>query len=182
MIKAKRILSVIVAIVLCLCFTSTAFASNSSKSTKYVDTLPTTAAYSSSQSFLESMDDNQIKYTYQGLDRDDDWIEIKYSGDYCDLIDIDVFFSSSADRASFRFWNIIDFNRGDYQKVLEVVNQLNAQYKWVKFVVDTSDYSVTAELDVLFPVGSAGSICLESLSQIVDISDLGYKELAPYSK
>ena len=178
--KAKRILSILIVLVLCMCTASPAFASSPSK---YIGTLPSTAAYSSSQGFLDIMDSNEIIYTYYGPDSDDDdWIEIKYTGDYCDCIDIDAYFSSSEDCASFRFWNVIDFDSADYREVLVVVNRLNAQYKWVKFVVDTSDYSVTAELDVLFPIGNSGEICLESLNQIVGISDRGYHELEPYIK
>ena len=181
--QMRRFLSVLVILVLCLGFTGSAYAS----STKYNQTVNqqgnTTAAYSSTQSFLDAMDAEEILYIYHGLDIDqDDWVEVIYTGDYCDTIDIDIYFSSDNDRASFRFWNVIDFNSSDYREILGVVNQLNADYKWVKFVVDTQDYSVTAELDVLFPIGDAGEICLVSLDQIVNISDFGYHALEPYIK
>ena len=177
--KFKSFLALVIVLAFCLCFTGSAFASNSKFNSTRTST--STAAFASSQSFLDAMDSEGIKYTYQGLDSDgDDWIEIKYTGDYCDTIDIDVYFSSDEDEANFRFWNVIDFNSEDYREVLSVVNQLNYDYKWAKFYVDTNDYSVTVSLDVLFPTGYAGSICLESLEQIVAISDYGFHSLEPY--
>lgn len=178
----KRILSILIVLLLCLSISNSAFASGLSK---FRDTQRTTeqAAYASTQSFLDAMDTEKILYTYHGLDSDkDDWVEVVYSGDYCDEIDIDVYFSSAEDRASFRFWRVIEFDREDYADILFAVNQLNADYKWIKFVVDMSDYSVSAESDVLFPAGDAGAICLESLDQIVSVADLGYSELKSYSK
>ena len=175
--QLKRICALAIVLVLCLGFAGTASAS------KYNGSHGTTATYSGTQSFLDAMDDAGIIYTYQGLDSDeDDWVEISYSGDYCDNIDLDVYFSSDNDRASYRFWNMIDFNSSDYREGLVAVNQLNYDYKWVTFYVDTTDYSVTVSLDTLFPAGNAGSICLESLDQIVNISDIGYHALEPYIK
>ena len=178
--QTKQLLSVLLVLVLCLSFAGSAYAAGS---TKFNSTLTKTAAYTSTQSFLDAMDAKDIIYTYHGLDNDnDDWVEVVYSGDYCETIDVDIYFSSAEDRASFRFWNVIDFDSSDYREILGVVNQLNADYKWVKFLVDTRDYSVTAEIDVLFPAGDAGAICLETLDQIVNISDLGYQKLQAYSK
>ena len=179
---SKRILSILVVLLLCLSFSGSAFASGLSK---FRDTQRTTgqATYASTQSFLDAMDAEEIRYTYHGLDSDkDDWVEVIYSGDYCDEIDIDIYFSSAADRASFRFWKVIEFDEADYANILFAVNQLNYDYKWVKFVADSSDNSVSAEIDVLFPSDDAGAICLESLDQIVNIADLGYSELKAYMK
>ena len=142
-----------------------------------------TAQYSSTQAFMDAMDEKGIIYTYKGIDDDnDEWLEIVYTGDYCDNIDIIVYFKADTQEANFRFWNMVDFNSADYREVLTVVNQLNSDYKWVKFVVDTRDYSVQSEADVIFHPVDVGDICLETLSHIVNVSDLAYHVLEPYVK
>ena len=113
----KRVLSVLIVLVLCLSICAPAYASNSKYSSRTESR--TKAAYSSTQSFLDAMDADSIIYTYHGLDRDnDDWVEVKYTGDYCDTIDIDIYFDADGTSASFRFWNLIDFKASDYYDVL----------------------------------------------------------------
>ena len=178
----KRILALVIVLILCVSFTGSAFASGLSKF-RDKQSGGETAAFASTQSFLDAMDAEGIIYTYHGLDSDnDDYVEVVYTGDYCDSIDINIYFDESGTEANFRFWNVIDFNSVDYREILTVVNQLNSDYKWAKFVVDTSDYSVTASIDTLFPFGDAGEICLETLNQIVNIADLGYHALESYIK
>ena len=73
---SKRILSILVVLLLCLSFSGSAFASGLSK---FRDTQRTTgqATYASTQSFLDAMDAEEIRYTYHGLDSDkDDWVEV----------------------------------------------------------------------------------------------------------
>ena len=178
---AKRMLAIFIICMLCVSFAEPACASSLPK---YNNTQSsTTAAYSSAQDFLNTMEAEGILYTYHGLDADeDDWVEVKYTGDYCDTIDIDVYFNKNGTEALFRFWNLIDFNSQDFREVLTVVNQINGDYKWVKFSVDTNDYSVTAKLDTIFPTGYAGMICLSCLEHIVNVSDVAYQRLQPYIK
>ena len=178
--QIRRIAAFVLVLVFCLCFISSASASSNGKfgSTRTAGA----AQYSSTQAFMDAMDEEGILYTYKGIDDDtDEWLEIVYTGDYCDDIDIVVFFKADNEQANFRFWNLIDFNSSDYREILTVVNQLNADYKWVKFVVDTRDYSVQSETDVLFRPDDVGELCLETLDHIVNISDLAYRVLEPYA-
>ena len=82
---------------------------------------------------------------------------------------------------SLRVWDVIEFEESDLAKVLITANDLNASYKWVKFVVYTEDCTVSAEMDATFGEDDAGEICLRDLYRIIDIVDLAYPEFEPYA-
>lgn len=140
--------------------------------------------YATTEEFLKVLREEEVKYSYRGVDEDEDEeVTVAYTGDYCDDIFIRIFFSQSLDSVSMRFWNIVDFDKANYTDVLKIVNELNADYKFVKFVVDTNDWSVGAELDVPLREGEdAARIAYDALLAIVKISDMAYPDLEDLAK
>ena len=60
---------------------------------------------------------------------------------------------------------------------MAAINQQNAKFRFVKFVIDTNDHTVQAEADVAFRSHDVGDICLEYVSRCINICDDAYPEL-----
>lgn len=165
MTMLKKTLAALLVLALFLSLSASAFAA--------------TAQYTTTQEFLKALDAEKIKYRYMGVDEDDrEEVTVGYTGDYCDDIFINIFFSPKLTSVSMRFWNIVDFDKADYADALELVNELNADYKFVKFVVDDWDWSIGAELDIPIREGEeSAQIALDALYYIVQIADEAYPDL-----
>ena len=90
------------------------------------------------------------------------------------------YFSEDNEDASIRVWNFIDFAPSDYNNVLEAVNSLNAQYRWVRFYIDKSDNSVTCAIDVEYSVANTGEVTFRLMRHMMNICDYAYSELSRY--
>ncbi|MBR1455628.1 MAG: hypothetical protein IJ594_00535 [Oscillospiraceae bacterium] len=141
----------------------------------------TSAQYPGAQQLLDTFKAESIKYNYLGVDQDEDeHIRTTFVGDNLDVT-VNFYFDDGLTDVSLRVWDVIEFEESDLAKVLITANDLNASYKWVKFVVYTEDCTVSAEMDATFGEDDAGEICLRDLYRIIDIVDLAYPEFEPYA-
>ena len=117
-----------------------------------------------------------------GIDEDDDEeVDVVFSGDYLDKIPVEAYFDPDLDVVSMRCWQVIFFDKKDLADVLALVNDLNSEYKFVKFVVDPEDESVDAEIDIPLREGEdAGELAYDALYYIVVIVDEAYEKLADF--
>ncbi len=142
------------------------------------------AQYGPTKAFLEVMKREKHKYSYMGIDEDgDEQVNVSFAGDNVDTIEVKIFFDEDLDAVSMRSWRVIKFSKSDMAKVMELVNKLNNDYKFVKFVVDEEDLSVDAEIDCpLRDDANAGEIAYDALYYIVMIVDEAYPDLKAYGK
>lgn len=140
------------------------------------------AQYTTTQEFLKVLKREKNTYNYMGIDEDDDEeVRVTFSGDNLDEIPVEIFFDEDLDAVSMRSWQVIYFDKKDLADVLTLVNDLNSQYKFVKFVVDPEDESVDAEIDVPLREGeNAGELAYDALYYIVIIVDEAYPQLAKF--
>ena len=166
----KRIFALLLAVMLLASLSIPAFA--------------VSAQYATTRAFLNALDDKNLKYTYVGIDNDDDEkVTISYSGDYKDTIKVNCFFDPDLDTVSLYVWNLIDFNEADYNKVLRSVDELNNDYKYATFCVDQSDWSVTAKYSMHIRTNSiCGEMVLDEVNSLVNVADIGYDTLQAYAK
>ena len=142
--------------------------------------VPSSATYSTTREFLKECDEQEIRYTYDGIDQDNDE-KVKVSINLTDTSITEIFyFSEDNEDASIRVWNFIDFAPSDYNNVLEAVNSLNAQYRWVRFYIDKSDNSVTCAIDVEYSVANTGEVTFMLMRHMMNICDYAYSELSRY--
>ncbi len=172
----RRFLPCVLILALCLSLAGTAAASD------FSPLVETKAQYSSTQSFLDALDSYELDYEYGGLSENgDERVYFDYPGDYCEDILIAVIFSPDEDDVYLRVWNLIDFDSADYRELLGKINELNSGCYFGKFLLDSTDYSVTIELDSLLPE-DGGLIVLQYLIMLGDIADDAYNTLLPYAK
>ncbi len=167
--KATRKLFAIL-LVLCLFFSLSvsAFAAN--------------AQYNPTKAFLKVLERETHKYNYMGIDEEnDEQVNVTFTGDNVDRIDVEIYFDEDLDSVSMRSWRVISFKEADLADVLEAVNQVNGDYKYVKFVVDEDDLSVDAEIDCpLRDDENAGEIAYDALYYIVMIIDAAYPDFQEF--
>ena len=144
----------------------------------------TGAQYGTTKTFLKVLDREKIRYNYMGIDNnDDEQVNVNGVGDYLDKIEIKIFFDPDLDAVSLRVWRVIKFQKADMAKVLEAVNKLNNESKFIKFVVDEEDLSVDAKLDcIVRDDANAGDIVYDAVSYVVYTVDEAYPELKAFEK
>ncbi len=149
-----------------------------------VSALAVKAQYGPTIEFLKVLDREDHHYKYMGIDDDDqEEVDVTFTGDNVDSIPVKIFFDDDLDSVSLRSWRVIYFDKEDLADVLTAVNDLNSEYKFVKFVVDVEDLSVDAEVDCpLRDDANAGEIAYDGLYYIVQIVDEAYPTLEPLSR
>ena len=141
------------------------------------------AQYATTAAFLAVLDKEKVKYNYKGVDQDNaEEVTVSYVGDYMESIRANIFFDEDLDSVSMRVWDVIAFDEDDCFDVLKVANSLNYRYKYVYFVVDESDWTVYATIDVpLRECDEAGEITYDALYYLIEICDRGYDELKSFA-
>lgn len=118
------------------------------------------------QIFVDYLDQESIKYTV----RDERSVKIVYSGNEMDSIPVFVFFDKDGDPyVTLKCWEIANF-KNNPERGMQVCNELNAKYRWVKFYID-SDNDVMAELDAVIDQDTCGAECLHLVRRMVSIVD-----------
>ena len=120
--------------------------------------------------FLRYLDEKGIKYR----DIDDVAVRISYNVDNMDGIDVIVIFDENGKNyVSLNSWSIGQFTDDNYSKGLIVCNEMNAQYRWCKFYLN-SDKKVTVQIDAIVEPNTVGPETLELVRRIVHIADEAY--------
>ena len=169
---SKRLLSIMIAALLLLVMAAPALA------------VPSAVTYGNTRSFLEALDELELKYTYGGIDQDnDEKVTIETTLEDTDKsIEIFFYFSEDEELCSIRVWNLIDFDEENLAELYKICNDLNAGYKYCKFYVDESDYSISVDLDVILRSTDSADICSEALAHIYNICTYAMEDLSPYAK
>lgn len=141
--------------------------------------LAVTAAYSTTQEFLNVLEKEDIRYSIKAIDKDgDEPVSIDWGNNQI----FKYFFSEDMETTSLRVWNIITYNDIDLIKVLRVCNSLNCNYRYVCFSVDETDNTITAAIDIIHRQNDVGEIVWEATLHMINIIDDGYQLLSVYDK
>ena len=89
----------------------------------------------------------------------------------------EIFFKNDCEAVAIRMFDLVKFPESKLPTMLAAINQQNARFRFVKFVIDTNDHTVQAEADVAFRSHDVGDICLEYVSRCINICDDAYPEL-----
>ena len=76
-----------------------------------------------------------------------------------------------------RAFNLCKIPEGKVDALYELCSDLNADYRWVKFYVDSNDNTITAEDDAVVSPESAGAELFELLARMTKIVDKAYPDM-----
>lgn len=133
--------------------------------------------YKVTSNFMKLLDKNEIIYKYATSDGDD-VISINDSGSYGDQKFIFFFNGSSV---SLRVWDVIEFDVADRADVLDVCNNANYTWKYMRFYVNDSDNTVTMDFDMPLNDNEADD-CFEILVCASSILSEVYPDLEGYAQ
>ena len=96
--------------------------------------------------FFALLDEENVEYTDVGFDADGDYkILLSYPGDDREEHEIYLFIDADGQAFSAYEWYLMEYDPDRLPEVLELLNSLNDRYRFVTFLADTSDNTVTAE-------------------------------------
>ena len=125
----------------------------------------------STQNFLAYLDDNDIVYEYLGANDDgDERLTLDYELENFDSLTCTVFFDSDDDEVDLRVWYIVTPSV-DENTILATINQLNDSYKFAKFVYDTSDGTVQAEMDMAIDKNGCAEPVMNAITWLLSVVD-----------
>jgi hypothetical protein len=120
--------------------------------------------------FMHYMDSNGIKYT----DVKENVVKVVYTGDNLKTIPVFVIFDKDGDPlVTFKCWDIANFKDEKMAGGVIGCNQLNKEYRWVKFYLD-DDCDVVAQIDAYVDAETCGFECSSLVKRMVNIIDEGY--------
>ena len=129
------------------------------------------AQLTSTQTFLNYLDEKDFKYTCHGLTDDgDERVTVSFACDNFDSLQVTLFFDPNEDAVSLRMWNIITVT-ADKNDSYATLQQLNAKYKYSTFVLDESDSTLQAEQDMFIDKDHCGKPVYDAMRYMVIVVD-----------
>ncbi len=166
----KRILSVVLCVLLLALTVTPALAQQTTNP----------ANFDSTRSVLNAFSQKGRRYTDDGSYSDGKYE--RYSLDFnCDNIadglTIKIYVGESA--AHMYIWNIVTVAPAQLLNAYQTINQLNADYFWATFVLDTSDNTIQLEADLpYYTYDGFGFAVDEVMDRLISIADDEYAKLA----
>lgn len=122
-------------------------------------------------------DEKGVKYEYfERTESRDEALRFVYGGDNADTIKIILFFDEDGGSLNVKSFTIAKVPTAKLMETYVVLNELNTEYRWVKFYVD-SDNEVTAAGDAIIDEATAGEECYEIVQRYVNIIDDVYPRI-----
>lgn len=136
-----------------------------------VSAFAATAQYATTQTVMDYFDEIGIKYFYRGMDDSDkECLSVSYSCDNYDSLNVILYFDPAEDEVNLRMWDIVTITAGkNYAN--STVQQLNATYKYCKFVIDESDYTLRGEADLFIDKDNCGRPVYDAVRYMVAVVD-----------
>lgn len=123
------------------------------------------------KSYLE---EKGVKYDYfEAGEKNDEAIKVTYGCDNADSVSVLVFFDESGDSVNVKSFSIAKVPGNKLMEMYTLINELNSEYRWVKFYVD-NDNEITASGDAIIGDDTAGAECLEIILRYINIIDEVY--------
>ena len=134
---------------------------------------------SSVSQFIDYMDQKGLKYDNHGSvgDKGREVVDVSFGGENINTIKTRFYFEDDAESVAIRVFDIVKVPADKVDVMYPAINAVNKRFRFAKFVLDTDDNTIQAEMDAAFRSNDVGEICNELLIRMVDICDKAYPEL-----
>ncbi len=136
--------------------------------------------YSSTQKFINLMDEKGIKYEYCGILNEttqSETVSIRYTGKNLKTIEVNFTFNKNCRDVAIAVYNIAVVPDNKLGSTIIALNALNCKWRFVRFCLDRSDNTVQVESDAVFRDTDVDEICVELLTRVVSITDEAYTDI-----
>ena len=134
--------------------------------------------YKSTQHFLDYMDELGIPYNYYGID-DDNWeaVSVIFGPSISSSFECFIYFEQNNHEVEFRIWDLVKPSAGE-NFTLSTINELNANWKYAKFVLNERDSTVQAEMDMYIDGDHCARSVYDAMDSLLDIIEDEYTSQA----
>ncbi len=123
--------------------------------------------------FTQKLDAEGLKYK---VHEERPMVFLSYKGDNFDSLSFTFVFDEDGKSVAVRVYSIAKFEKHQLADAYQFCNQMNMEYRWIRFYVDKDD-EFTAAMDAVISEDSAGAECHELLCRTVSIVDDVYGKL-----
>ena len=131
----RKLLALTLCLMMVLGLSTTAFAAKK------------TSAEDIAKEFMALLDKDGVEYSDEGLNDANRYeIDITYEGENVEEHFIVLYINEDGQGFGASEWYLMDYDEEDLLDVLMTVNQLNKEYRYVTFLADTDDNTITAKM------------------------------------
>ncbi len=123
--------------------------------------------------FTRKLDAEGLKYNVRD---DKPIVSLNYTGDNFKSLTFTFIFDDDGESVAIRVWSIIELEDYQLAEAYAFCNQMNYDYRWLRFYID-DDKELTAAMDAVINPMTADTECLELLNRTVSIVDKVYGKL-----
>ncbi|MDO4173635.1 MAG: YbjN domain-containing protein [Eubacteriales bacterium] len=116
----------------------------------------------SAEAFIEQLKQNNIRHIEDVQPNGSHFVAVELAGKSNVMYSIAMIFSPDSQEYGIRCYKLGKVPKERRQLMLEKLNDLNANYAWVRFFLDSDD-DVAAALDAIVTPESAAHVCWEML-------------------
>jgi hypothetical protein len=129
------------------------------------------------QNFTSYLDSKGVRYDYhEATSERNEYVKITFGGKNAESVSTTFFFDSNGTSINVKSFSIAKIPSNKLMDMYVSLNELNAQYRWVKFYVD-SDNEVTVSGDVIVDPSNSGTECYEIMIRYISIIDDVYPNI-----
>ena len=124
----------------------------------------------SAEAFIERLERHDIRHMHDAQPDGSHYVAVELAGKPSILYTIAMVFSSDGTEFGIRCYKLGKVPTDRQRPMLKLLNDLNANYAWVRFFLD-SDSEVAAAADAVITTASAPRVCWEMLRRVFSVLD-----------
>ena len=129
------------------------------------------------QSFIDKLNERELNFThYDAEEGRAECLRISFGGDHGNTITLNFFFDEDGTSVGIRGFSIAKAPEEKLVDMYKLLNDLNCEYRWVKFYLDSDD-EVTVAGDAVIDPPTAGEELVELMYRYVNVVDEIYPRL-----
>ena len=123
------------------------------------------------------LEEKDVRYDYyERTESRNEAIKVSYRGDNAESVSVIIFFDEDGESINAKSFSIAKVPSAKLMDIYVLLNEINHEYRWVKFYVDSDD-EVTVSGDAIINETTAGEECLEIIHRYVGIIDEVYPRI-----
>lgn len=129
------------------------------------------------QSFLRKLDEKSIRYSSRETEGErNEYVSVTFDTKYGNSVSFAFIFDPDGTSVNIKVYSIAAVSAEKLMDMFVLVNQLNYEYRWVKFYLD-DDNEVTVSGDAVIDEATAGDELFELLARYLGIINEVYPRI-----